>query len=152
MCRYVLLSALVLVFLLPLALCQPEMPDMPVMGDDMFELQGSEELLAPTIAYEAPIATKKAAPIVTKAPRMRLTAVPYTYEKPVTHYETVAVPTTQIVDDEVLTFETVPARRSKKGSGYGGGYGEFAVDEGSYHGAGLWEGPGGLWPGIGYGR
>ena len=126
------------------------------MGDDMsmFDIQGAEEF-GSGFAYEAPIlSSKKAAPVVTKAPRMRLTAVPYTYEKPVTHYETVAVPTKQIVDDEVLQFETVPVTRGKKGYGYGaaGGYGGFAVDAGGYHGAGLWEGPGGLWPGIGYGQ
>ena len=149
MCRYALFSALLLLCLSTVALCQ--MPDMPPMGDDMFDVQGAE-FDAPT-SYEAPfLSSKKAAPIISKAPRMRLTAVPYTYEKPVTHYETVTVPTSHIVDDEVLTFETVPMTRGKKGAGYGGGYGGFAVDAAGYHGAGLWQGPGGLWPGLGYGQ
>lgn len=150
MCRYILLSVLLLLFLSPLALCQPDMPDMPRMGDDMFDLQGTESFAGPTLAYEAPYTGKKAAPVVTKAPRMRLTAAPYTYEKPVTHYETVAVPTTHIVDDETLVFETVPAGYGSKGSygrGYGSGGGGGGSGVGGYAGNGLWEGPGGLWPG-----
>ena len=134
---------------------------MPGTGDDMFDIQGAELLSGPTLAYEAPISSKKSAPVINtvKAPRMRLTAVPYTYEAPVTHYETVMVPTKEIVDDEVLHFETVPAMRSGKSGfsgGYGGGegggyYGSFGVDDGGYAGKGLWAGSGGLWPGLGFG-
>ena len=162
MCRYVVLSVLLLLFVSPLVLCQPELPELPGMSDgEMFELQGMEEGFGAPVAYESPLMSKQAAPIATKAapivtkkaPRVRLTAVPYTYEKPVTHYENVAVPTTQIVDDEVLTFETVPVTQGKKGyGGSGGGYGVFGVATNGYHGAGLWEGPGGLWPGLGYGQ
>ncbi|MCJ1296691.1 hypothetical protein MMC34_008257 [Xylographa carneopallida] len=158
--RYLVLSVLVLLFLSPLALCQPELPD---MGDDMFELEGAEGfgssfgLYSPLLSSKqsAPVITKSA-PIVAKAPRVTMRAVPYTYTKPVTHLESVAVPTKQIIDDEVLTFEQVPVQQGKKGysGGYGGGggYGGFGVAQGGYQGNGLWQGPGGLWPGVGFGQ
>ena len=69
-----LLLAVVLLCLFSLAVSQPDLPDMPGMGDDMFELDGLE-------AYDAPVfaSTKKATPIVTKkAPPLQ--RIDYTYE------------------------------------------------------------------------
>ena len=74
MSRFFLLLVVVLLCLFSLAVSQPDMPDMPGMGDDMFEVDGFE-------AYDEPVfaSSKKAAPIVTKkAPPMR--RIDYTYE------------------------------------------------------------------------
>jgi hypothetical protein len=74
MSRFNLFLAVVLLCLFSLAVSQPDMPDMPGMGDDdMFEVEGAEIYEEPTFA-----SSKKAAPVVTKKAPLR--RVDYTYE------------------------------------------------------------------------
>ena len=118
MSRSSLLCLLVLLCLFSLSFSQPDMPDMPGMGDDMFELQGLGEYEDTPAVFAS---SKKAAPVaVKKAPPMR--AIQYTYEAPVTHLETVTVPTTKTRMAPVIELSKEPVTSKKGGYGYGGGY------------------------------
>ena len=131
----VVLMALAVLCVVSFALAQPDPPSMPGMGmgDDAeaFDVAGmEEEAYAPVAAFAS---SKKAAPVLTKkAPPMR--AVQYTYEAPVTHLESMTVPTQKVRQVPVIEYSKEPVQ-SKKGAG--GGFGGIGSAAG-YVGRGLY--------------